>query len=270
MPRPTPDDIVVALRDFGCKVGERPYWWSRGTKHPFNPVGQINHHDALTENVSDRTALQIMENGRPDLTGPLCNGWIDSDSVVYLVAYGNANHAGRGEADVLERVKRGLAPLGDARDDPDKDTIVGNSHYWGWEVRNAGTGTDPYEQLDAMVRANAALAQVHGWSENRSIAHREHTARKPDPAGIVMPEFRRLVGLRLHAHTPPHGPFEEDVMIAALAHVAATYRAVTATKREPDPNGLKDWTLKFAGAEDNADALVMLHTDLVSKLRQFG
>lgn len=185
-----PDNIVDALRDFGLVVVEHPGWRFRGTSYPFDPFAQLVHHDALSEAVDDARALQLMVGGRPDLKGPLCNGWIDSDGRVVLVAYGNANHAGRGEADVLALLKAGQPPLGDARTDPDKDGPVGNSHLWGWECRNAGDGTDVWEQLDAMERACAALAQVNGWSPNAIAAHREWTARKPDPAGIDMHQFR--------------------------------------------------------------------------------
>lgn len=195
-----PDDIVAALVGYGLTVVEHPGWRHRGTAHPFDPFAQLYHHDALTEKVTDARALAIMVEGRPDLTGPLCNGWIDSDARVVLVAYGNANHAGRGEADVLALLKAGQPPLGDARQDPDKDGPVGNPHLWGWECRNAGDGRDVWEQLAAMETAGAALAEVCGWSPMAIAAHREWTARKPDPAGIDMHRFRADVARILEHH----------------------------------------------------------------------
>lgn len=203
-------DIVAALKDYGLKVVEDGGWRSRGTGYRFDPYGQAWHHDALTEAVSDARALEIMRTGRPDLTGPLCNGWIDSSSVVYLVAYGNANHAGRNESDVHARLKAGKAPLGDARLDPDGDDMVGNPFLWGWECRNAGDGTDVWDQLDAMERAGAALCDACGWSPNAQAAHRELTKRKPDPVGFSMPTFRADVAHIQAAHNAPPGE-EDDV-----------------------------------------------------------
>jgi hypothetical protein len=211
MTLPASHRIVEALRDYGLTVIEDPGWTSRGTGHPFQPFAQAWHHDALTEQVSDARALDIMRHGRPDLRGPLCNGWIDSDSRVVLVAAGNANHAGRNEADVIDRLRRGLAPLGDARDDPDRDSVIGNPHLWGWECRNAGTGTDVWDQLDAMERAGAALCDVNGWPAAANAAHRELTARKIDPAGFDMRRFRADIAHLQAEHSTPT-PQEDDPM----------------------------------------------------------
>ncbi len=221
-----PDDIVAALRDYRCRVVEHPGWRTRGTGYRFDPIGQLFHHDAFSEAVSDARALEVLIGGRPDLRGPLQNGWIDSDSRVVLTAYGNANHAGWGEADVLERMRRGLAPLGDARADSDRDSVVGNTHLWGWECRNAGDGVDVWEQLDAMERAGAALADCNGWGAQRIAGHKEWTARKIDPRGIHMPTFRGDVDLIITAHHAPAiepvNPHREHDMI--LLHDVANKR----------------------------------------------
>jgi len=208
MPLASPRDIVAAIKDYGLKVRERPGWEIRGTGYRFEPIGQAWHHDAISEAWSDAQAETLLANGRTDLRGPLCNDAVDSDSTVVLIAYGNANHAGRNEADVITRLRNGLAPLGDARDDPDGDTVVGNPLLWGHECRNTGTGRDPWEQLDAMERLGAALCDVNGWDPDANAAHRELTARKPDPAGIDMFAFRRDVGRILATHNAP--PTEED------------------------------------------------------------
>lgn len=210
--QPRPAEIVTALKDYGVPTVERSGWRTRGTQYDASFYGHLNHHDALMESVSDQRALQLMEQGRSDLPGPLCNGWGDSDGTYYLVAYGNANHAGRGEQDVLERVKAGEPPTGDARLDPDGDGPVGNTWFWGTEWRNAGDGRDPYEQLDTMVRANAALVDVFNWpNANVCIGHKEWTKRKPDPAGFDMFEFRRLVANRLAGPSGAAIPKELDM-----------------------------------------------------------
>lgn len=197
MYQPKPAEIAEAIQDYGVPVVRYGDWEHRGTKYDATFVGHLNHHDALSEKVTDERALRLMVNGRPKpnyLAGPLCNGWGDSDGTYYLVAYGNANHAGWGEQDVLDRVKAGLIPTGDARLDPDGDSVVGNTWFWGSEWRNAGDGRDPYDQLDTMIRTNAALVDVFQWpNANVCIGHKEWTKRKIDPAGFDMELFRREV-----------------------------------------------------------------------------
>lgn len=183
-------EIVVAMRDYGLKVVEDPGWRQRGTGRTFAPYGNLVHHDATTEAMSDARALEMMRKGHSRLSGPLCNSWIDSDSTVYLVAAGNANHAGKGRSTVLDRIKANLPPRGDARGWVGYDDMVGNPYLWGFECRNAGDGRDVWEQLYAMEAACAAVSDVFGWTNNATIAHREWTARKPDPAGIDMDLFR--------------------------------------------------------------------------------
>lgn len=201
-----PDDIVAALRDYGCKVKEWPGWRTRGRPYPFDPYGQAWHHDAFSEGFSDEAATRyIAETGRPDLPAPLANGTIGNYGVVTLTAYGNANHAGLNMASVLARLKAGLAPLGKA---VAKGTVVGNPHLWGWECRNAGTGHDPWEQLDTMERAGAAMADCCGWSPMAQAGHLELTSRKIDPKGFNMHAFRADSARIYNDHRGP----QEDKM----------------------------------------------------------
>lgn len=210
-------DIVAGLKDYGLKVRERAGWETRGTGYRFEPIGQAWHHDAISEAMSDANAEAMLANGRPDLRGPLCNGAVDSDATVVLIAYGNANHAGWNERDVIDRLRAGKAPLGDACLDPDGDTVVGNPLLWGWECRNTGIHGDVWEQLDAMERAGAAMCDVNGWPSAANAAHRELTARKPDPVDIHMPTFRAdIQRIRIAHHAPPIAAPEEDMQTTLI------------------------------------------------------
>ena len=239
MPLATPDEIVTALKDYGLKVVEWNGWRTRGRPYPFDPYGQAWHHDAFQEQFSDEAAARYMtEQGRPDLPPPLCNGAIGNLGTVFLCAYGNANHAGWNERDVHERLRRGAAPLGWAKDDPDTDEIVGNPHLWGWECRNAGTGHDPWDQLDVMMRAGAAMADCCSWTAMASAAHGELTARKPDPVGFDMTAFRAGIARAQAAHNAP--PEEEDlvykiVWIKSGSKPGASYRVLFATGKDGKP-----------------------------------
>nr|WP_107058776.1 N-acetylmuramoyl-L-alanine amidase [Streptomyces rimosus] len=80
-------------------------------------------------------------------------------------------------------------------------TTDGNAHFFGLELVNRGTGTDPWPetQLDAAVRWAAALCRRHGWTERSVIGHQEWQPGKIDPA-FAMDDFRTWVRPRLHSH----------------------------------------------------------------------
>lgn len=233
----TPDEIVAALRDYGCKVEELPGWRERTTGFRFEPYGQAWHHDAFQEGFDDKAAAEFMVRGRPDLRGPIANGSIGNYGTVFLVAYGNANHAGRNEADVHNRLRRGLAPLGDAYLDADRDTVVGNPMLWGWECRNAGTGQDPWDQLDVMERAGAAMCDACGWPPEANAGHRELTARKIDPRGFDMHAFRADIARILTSQgdddiTPEQAKKLDAVELRSIA----TLQRIEALENNVPPN----------------------------------
>lgn len=148
-------------------------------------VGQMNHHTAISGPCMLSTAAAMLR-GRPDLPGPLCNGHggLDTEGrfVLYMVAGRRARHAGPGSATVLAEVTRDIAPSGDAggRGLAD-DSSVGNRSFFGWEWQHPGDGSLwPPALLEGVGRCNAALADLAGWTANRSIHHREWTRRKID------------------------------------------------------------------------------------------
>jgi hypothetical protein len=91
--------------------------------------------------------------------------------------------------------------------------VDGNRHFYGFECINLGDGKDPWPaaQVEAMVRSSAALDRAHGWTEKSSIAHREWSSDKPDPAGPGMPSmpaFRARIKERL-AHAASWNPWPD-------------------------------------------------------------
>jgi hypothetical protein len=172
--------MADALTDFGVPFLPVAGWETRG-ESVFDPAGVMNHHTADTDPTT--SALSVIINGRADLPGPLANFYLEWDGTIYLVAAGEANHAGNGRFEVLDRVTRDLAPLGDASAvyGPGSDDYVGNDHYVGIEVQHPGDST-PYPDvvIDSLIGLNAALCVDRGWTANRCIHHREHTYRKVD------------------------------------------------------------------------------------------
>ena len=172
------------------KVGE---WEThhRNSKGAWGPVnGVMIHHTGPYS--SEKGMVDYCRIGDPSrrLPGPLCHGVITKDGTVHLIGWGRSNHAGLGDASVLRAVVAEKKPP-----KPRFTTIDGNARFYGFECVNAGNGKDPWpkEQVDAMVKAAAALCRAHGWRGGSVIGHKEWTNQKIDPRGIDMDDFRQRV-----------------------------------------------------------------------------
>ncbi|MET9086227.1 peptidoglycan-binding protein [Streptomyces sp. NPDC004237] len=207
------DALLSALRAEGVTVVEHDGWrtHNRAGHGAWGPVNGVIIHHTVTSGTT--TSVSMCFNGRSDLPGPLCHGVIAKDGTVHLVGNGRANHAGSGDGDVLAAVAAESATL----PAPNQNDTDGNVHFYGFECVNLGDGKDPWPdvQLDAMVRASAALCRAHGWSARSVIGHKEWTNTKIDPKGFAMADFRGLVADCLGTKatggstgtTPAHQPF---------------------------------------------------------------
>ncbi|WP_406007298.1 peptidoglycan-binding protein [Streptomyces sp. NBC_00637] len=188
------DALVSALRAEGVTVVEHSGWRTnnRNQKGSWGPVNGVVVHHTVTSGTSDSVSLCF--DGHSALPGPLCHGVIAKDGTVHLVGNGRANHAGSGDGDVLRAVIA-EKPL----PAPNENDTDGNVHFYGFECVNLGDGKDPWPavQLEAMVRASAALCRAHGWSAASVIGHKEWTSTKVDPRGFTMADFRARVATRL-------------------------------------------------------------------------
>lgn len=182
--------VFEALNDWHVNYREYPGCRTRGYGS-FWPLGMVEHHDAIATRWED-PCPSIFANGRPDLPGPLCNFANAGSGLVWVIALGAANHAGRGSW-------RGVS---------------GNSKMWGLEQQNAGDGRQVYpdEQIDSTVRLTAALAEFSGFTAEMVCRHAEWApTRKIDPYGpwqdgqhhwqYDMSHFRALVA-RGQGETP--------------------------------------------------------------------
>lgn len=208
----TADALVTTLRAEGCRVVTVGKWRThdRGDRGDgWGPVnGVIMHHTASS---GDASSVRLCVDGYAELPGPLCHGVITSDGTVHVISVGRSNHAGGGDPNVLAAVideRYGERPpvprVGNARG------VDGNARFYGFECVNLGDGKDRWEpaQVEAMVRAGAAIARAYGWTEKSVIAHREWSSDKPDPAGPgmpPMPAFRERIKERL-AHPASWNP----------------------------------------------------------------
>lgn len=220
--------FLKSLRDEGLTVVEVGNWrdHNRNHKGPFGPVNGVMIHHTVTRGTA-RT-VEICRAGHSSLPGPLCHGVIAKDGTVYLVGYGRANHAGKGDDDVLRAVinETALPPDNEANTD-------GNTHFYGFECENLGDGHDPWPaaQLDAIERAAAAVCRHHGWNERSVIGHLEWQPGKVDPRGFTMASMRARVEQRLrHPAGWMAGVPEEEDMPRAISRSADGPQEVTPRK----------------------------------------
>lgn len=203
----TASALVRTLRNAGLRVIEEPGWRNNNRNHkgPWGPVNGVMLHHTVTKGTN--ASVDLCYNGHSALPGPLCHGVIAKDGTVYLVGNGRANHAGKGDPGVLADVVAERPPR-----DPRSATVDGNTHFYGFECVNLGDGKDPWpkDQVDAMIKASAAICRAHGWGSNSVIGHLEWQPGKIDPRGPGWPGMdaaRERIGAQLGpAPKPPAKP----------------------------------------------------------------
>jgi peptidoglycan hydrolase-like protein with peptidoglycan-binding domain len=169
------DWLADVLAEAGLKVAEQAGWRTRGRGDVAEIKGVMCHHTAGPAR-GNMPSLDVITNGRPDLSGPLAQLGLARDGTYYIIAAGRANHAGRG-------IWQGIA--------------TGNSSFIGIEAENVGTDVDPWPavQLDAYCRGVAAILKKISASAKMCCGHKEYalpTGRKSDPT-FDMAEFRGRV-----------------------------------------------------------------------------
>ncbi|MFG2734360.1 N-acetylmuramoyl-L-alanine amidase [Streptomyces harbinensis] len=244
------DRILAALKAEGVRVVEYKGWrtHNRNSAGAWGPVHGVMIHHTVTSGTA--SSVELCYSGRSDLPGPLCHAVIDKAGVVHLVGHGRANHAGRGDSAVLQAVQaeRPLPP--DTKADTD-----GNPHFYGFECINLGDNRDPWptEQVEAAVRASAALLRAHGWGRSGDtsvIGHAEWQPGKIDPLGpgVSMADIRARVAARLR-HTPDWTPPEEDDMPQRIVLESNGYQRTI----EPNTWTTLNWTRIWEGAWRDKD-----------------
>jgi hypothetical protein len=116
--------------------------------------GLLVHHTATRAGQ----APSILIDGRPDLSGPLCNSAGEADGTIAFVAYYPANHAGASGG-------RSMGPL--------PTTRLFNSRVWGHEIVYPGTSPMTDEQYQSAVVLGRVVSDLLGGNSERVRAHAE-------------------------------------------------------------------------------------------------
>ena len=207
-------ELPTALRDYGVKVSVE-YQPGRPGIGTDDFVGTMGHHTAGTwKDRSGRVlmtpSLYICKHGRPDLPGPLCNGYGGRDLVARLLTLGGANHPGEGGPYTVPGFR---IPKDSAR-----------AYLAGWEFEHNGLD-EPWtdEFLDFSDRCLAATLEVLGRGPSSHLEHKTWApGRKFDRSGITLTEARGRIAVAQATHRTK----EDDVPltkeeIAAVADAAA-------------------------------------------------
>ena len=166
-------DLAQAARSSGLQVIEVAGWTGRGKATVTGPGGIDCHHTATSDKAKgDMPSLALLVGGRSDLPGPLCNLGLSRTGVVYVVASGKANHAGKTDT-----------------------TDSSNTRAIGIEAENDGVGPWTGEQYAAYAKLCAALAKWYRLPVTAVRGHKEIAVprgRKTDP-NFDMASFRTAV-----------------------------------------------------------------------------
>lgn len=178
--------LPQVLKDNGLKVALTNGWEDRGHGDMAQVVGVLCHHTATTVKNANMPTLNLLIQGRPDLSGPLAQLGLGRDGTYYVIAAGRCNHAGIGAW---------------------QGVTTGNSSFIGIEAENTGLPNDspwPAVQMDAYRRGVAAILSHIGKSVDFCAGHKEFAlpaGRKDDPSFDMNP-FRAGVAAILAGTAP--------------------------------------------------------------------
>ena len=192
-----------AAKSTGHRVVQLSGWATHNRNHKgaWGPAnGVMVHHTGSDTSAPAAYATNVLHDGYSGLPGPLCQFGIDADGVIYMIGWGRANHAGRGDDAVLGRVMQEDQRLMSSEAQPTRRDTDGNTRFYGIEVMYSGGHRMTGPQREATVRLSAALCAAHGWGAASVIGHREWSTTKWDPGQESMTTMRRSIAAVLAGH----------------------------------------------------------------------
>lgn len=193
----TAAEVLTGLKKWNIPYSAYLNWATHNRNHmgPFGPVNGFMIHHTGSDSKDQR---DLLHTGRDDLPGPLSQYGIAQDGVVHLIGLGRANHAGKGDPDVLEAV---IAEDYDKYPPTDNQASVdGNTHFYGVEIWYSGTHDMTDAQYYSLLRLVAMHLDYHDWTEKSAIGHGEWQPGKWDP-GISNGKMRDMDVVRSDIRT---------------------------------------------------------------------
>lgn len=231
------------------QVGVSVSGWLGGRKY-----AEMSHHTVSRRSQGMTPCLALVKRGRPDVPGPLCNGYGGFDEVYRIITMGWANHPGAGGPLTVAGF---TIPYNNAR-----------PYVWGTEYEG-GLDLDDWTPSfrDFMGRSNAAILE---WLDRPLGAHIEHKTwaptRKVDRLGYTAELGRTEIA---QSGTPT----EEDDMFSdadrallndgvnAAREAAAAANAAATAAANANANANRSATLAAEAARLAADALAVSRLD---------
>lgn len=164
-------DLADACRKSGLKVVEVDDWKTRGHGQLVSVETIACHHTAGPA-TGNFPSLEIVRDGRSDLSGPLAQLGLGRDGTVYVISAGVAYHAGTVKSQDYD-----------------------NLHCIGIEAEATGVSSWPEVQMVAYAKLCLALCQHYKVPISRVLGHKEicsPTGRKIDP-NFDMNAFRKRI-----------------------------------------------------------------------------
>lgn len=186
------------IRDFNLSMTIEPGAYTRGSIN-FNPFAPMAHHTGAANDIT-----RMLRDGRPGLSGPLCNVELRKNGHCHVIACGRANHAGAGSW-------RGLS---------------GNSRFIGIEATSNGTYWTPIQREIYPILC-AALAKGLHRDASWICDHKAYAGYrgKWDLGNWDMNSMRHHAAIALENHK--HGKVEEDMAGAyAIVIPKSTTRSI--------------------------------------------
>lgn len=188
--------VVAIFRRYDVPVEFEPGWETRGNGTTAAYEGGILHHTAIPASYANPgPGTRVLRDGRPDLSGPLCQFQGKFNGVARLIAAHPANHAGAGAG-------RSMGPL--------PRTRLFNPRVMGLEVDYAGLSPMSPEQYRMSCVFAIAMDELYGDGDcERCRLHAETSEEGKWDAGwksglsIDAAQFRRdAIALRARVGLP--------------------------------------------------------------------
>lgn len=143
--------VVAVFREFGVPVTFEPGWETRGNGYTSAYEGGLVHHTAITASYANPApGTRVLRDGRPDLSGPLCNFQGCFDGRIHVIAAHPANHAGASGGPSMGPLPR---------------TTLFNPRVMGLEVDYAGNTPMSPEQYRSAAVFGKAIQRLYGTVE---------------------------------------------------------------------------------------------------------